>query len=122
MSFPTTQYGGKPMWTIWIILYYFLASGIWPILPVMTAQIFGRNHSSTIYGMAIGIPMTLNILGTLVIAKLHDHFGWYGACGFIGGLGFLSFLLILLFPGDPLAQRRMYVEEKNKRSEQKVPE
>ncbi|XP_076349261.1 uncharacterized protein LOC143246434 isoform X2 [Tachypleus tridentatus] len=122
ISFPATQYGGKLMWTMWTTLYYFLVSGIWPILPVATAQVFGRNNSSTIYGIAIGFPMMLNILGTLAISKLHDHFGWYGAYGFIGGMGFLSFLLVLLFPEDPEAQRRIYVEEKNKRSEKNVPD
>ncbi|XP_076349263.1 uncharacterized protein LOC143246436 [Tachypleus tridentatus] len=121
-SFPASQYGGKPMWATWVLLQYFLSSGIWPTFPAVTSQAFGTKHSGAIYGLICGLPQSLNILGTVIITKLQDEFAWYGTCGYVSGLGFLSFILMLFFPRDPEAKKKLFLEEKRKKSEDKKAE
>ena len=60
LSFGLSQYyQSKFLFFIWVISIFFTFSGIFVIFPTACAQVFGRTHAGTIYGILFTAPVSL---------------------------------------------------------------
>lgn len=52
-------YQSKILFFTWVVCIFFTFSGIFVIFPTATAQVFGRLHAGTIYGILFTAPVSL---------------------------------------------------------------
>lgn len=52
-------YQSKTLFFIWVLSIFFTFSGIFVIFPTATAQVFGRLHAGTIYGILFTAPVSV---------------------------------------------------------------
>ena len=58
LTFITTQsFDSKALYFIWVLAIFFTFSGIFVIFPTATAQVFGKSHAGTIYGLLFTAPV-----------------------------------------------------------------
>lgn len=60
----TQSFNSKTLYFVWILAIFFTFSGIFVIFPTATAQVFGKSHAGTIYGLLFTAPVNFmtNIL------------------------------------------------------------
>lgn len=99
LTLVTTPHGGKPMFMIWIIAIFFTFSGIFVLLPTVTAQIFGPKHAGTNYGMLFTAPAISSLLGAFAVQLFLSSLGWFGTFCLIASFSLAVGIITCFFPG-----------------------
>ena len=111
----TEVYQSKLLFFIWVVSIFFTFSGIFVIFPTACAQVFGRMHAGTIYGILFTAPVRWNyflkqtqqcflflqalvsLFGALIIQIILKNLGWFGSFSTIGLFSSVGNKLFLLF-------------------------
>uniref|UniRef100_A0A1W7RA76 Major Facilitator-like protein 5 n=1 Tax=Hadrurus spadix TaxID=141984 RepID=A0A1W7RA76_9SCOR len=99
LSLIATPNGGKPMFLIWIVSIFFAFSGIFVLLPTVTAHIFGPKHAGTNYGMLFTAPAISSLLGAFAVQIVLSSLGWFGTFCLIASFSFAVGIITCFFPG-----------------------
>lgn len=100
MSFVALPYGGKVMFTIWVLAIFFLFAGTFSIMATGTAECFGSKNVGTNFGIVFTAPAASSILGAIVIQQLLSHIGWNGTIFTIGSFTFVGFIITMFMPDN----------------------
>lgn len=110
MSFIASSQGEKVMFTIWVLLIFFTFSGLFVLLPTITAQTFGPLYAGTNYGLIFTAPALSSLVGAFIIEKIQNSLGWFGAFCAIGGMSLTALVITLFFPRDPETVRHRHCQ------------
>lgn len=96
----TEVYQSKLLFFIWVVSIFFTFSGIFVIFPTACAQVFGRMHAGTIYGILFTAPALVSLFGALIIQIILKNLGWFGSFSTIGLFSSVVLFLMAYFPKD----------------------
>ncbi|XP_023228151.1 uncharacterized protein LOC111628560 [Centruroides sculpturatus] len=98
LSLIATSYDGKAMFTIWILGIFFTFSGLFVLLPTVTAQLFGPKYAGTNYGLLFIAQAISSILGAFVIQILLSSLHWFGTFMLLATFAFSVGIITYFFP------------------------
>eukprot|EP00106_Octopus_bimaculoides_P006881 XP_014774323.1 PREDICTED: oxalate:formate antiporter-like [Octopus bimaculoides] len=77
-TFIITEYGGKPLFFIWVCLIFLTFSGSFSTFPSCTMRCFGEQYYSINYGLLFTSQAMTAIIGSLLSENLLPLIGWMG--------------------------------------------
>ncbi|XP_071084849.1 apicoplast pyruvate carrier 1-like [Haliotis cracherodii] len=86
-TFCITEYGGKPMYFIWVCAIHFAFTGPLTILPLIAMETFGSKHFSINYGLLNTTAVAFSFFMAFFSSHVKDTIGWHGI--YLLGAGFL---------------------------------
>lgn len=98
LSLIATSYGGKIMFTLWILGIFFTFSGVFVLLPTVTAHLFGPKYAGTNYGLLFIAQVISSILGAFVIQIILSSLGWFGTFLLLATFAFSVGVITYFFP------------------------
>ncbi|KAI2796203.1 hypothetical protein RDWZM_007405 [Blomia tropicalis] len=96
----TAYYESKLLFFTWVVSIFFTFSGIFVIFPTACAQVFGRMHAGTIYGILFTAPALVSLLGAFIIQLVLKDLGWFGSFSMISMFSSVVIALMVYFPND----------------------
>jgi MFS family permease len=107
LTFITSQtFDSKLLYFIWVLAIFFTFSGIFVIFPTATAQVFGKTHAGTIYGILFTAPALASLLGALLFQIIQADLGWFGSFFVVAVLTIIALFLAVFFPSDVQQQQQ----------------
>ncbi|XP_046546795.1 uncharacterized protein LOC124256871 [Haliotis rubra] len=90
-TFCLTEYGGKPMYFIWVCAIHFAFTGPTTILPLIAMETFGSKHFSVNYGLLNTPAAAFSFSMALISSHVKDTIGWHGIYLLAAGFLVISF-------------------------------
>merc|ERR1719334_1942099 len=100
-SLPSTTYGGKIAFTVWIWAIYATFPGTYSTQPAVTTQTFGHKYGGTIYGFLFTSDIVNNLLVGALSRTLLSVGGWTGFFVTLSAFGAVALGVTALFPANP---------------------
>ncbi|XP_059159553.1 oxalate:formate antiporter-like [Physella acuta] len=99
LTLQVSEYGGKPLFFVYICLLFGSFSGNFSLFPTATAKSYGPKYLSINYGLLFTSQLVTAPLGTFLSQMLKASIGWNGLFFLVAGFTFSSLLLTILFSG-----------------------
>jgi len=101
-TFRMVEFGGKPLFALWVWGIFFCFCANFVLLPTATAQSFGTKYSSKNYGLVMTGQAFAAPLTALLTEFVNPVVGWFGMFCLIGGCAVASSLMnLVFFPKNP---------------------
>jgi len=101
-TFRFIEFGGKPLFALWIWGIFFCFCANFVLLPTATAQSFGTKYSSKNYGLVMMGQAFSAPISAIVTEFVNPAVGWFGMFCLIGTCAVgCSLMNILAFPKNP---------------------
>ncbi|XP_059159550.1 oxalate:formate antiporter-like [Physella acuta] len=92
LTLQLSEYGGKPVFFLFVCLLFGSFSGSFALFPTATAKCFGRKYLSINYGLVFTSQMVTAPLGTFLSQSLKTAIGWSGLFFMVAGFSFASLI------------------------------
>lgn len=92
-----TEYGGKPMFFIWICAIFFTFSGNFALFPTATARAFGSKYVGPNYGIVFTSVALSSAIAAVLATTLQGRLSWFGMFMTMAGFSVLGLILTLFF-------------------------
>ncbi|XP_077988245.1 apicoplast pyruvate carrier 1-like [Glandiceps talaboti] len=94
---PYSPAGGLAVFFIWLCIVFFTFTGVFSVIPAVTARIFGETYMGMNYGLVFTSTAISSIIGAYMGNNVVDQFGWGGLFLYCGIFSFLAMLLSMTF-------------------------
>lgn len=101
-TFRLVEFGGKPLFAVWVWGIFFCFCANFVLLPTATAQSFGTKYSSKNYGLVMTGQAFAAPITAILTEFVNPVVGWFGMFCLIGACAVTSSLMnAFAFPRNP---------------------